>query len=1036
MSRESDLLFGLLALQMNFVSKEQLLQCAAVWMNDPKATLAKLFVERGHLKLNQEAALAAMVAAQMDASAGDPARSLGAVTIDPALRKSLLALNVPPDLRQSLAWVQARGVVSVRTVAAQPAAEGRYRLGAELGRGGLGQVVAAFDTSLEREIAVKLALDGASADVADWFVREAKLSGRLEHPNIVPVHDFGMLNASSTGKAKNRQLFIAMKRVQGHDLAHLLAELAKDNNEERKRWTRTRLLQVFLGICQGVAFAHARGVIHRDLKPANVMLGEFGEVLVMDWGLARAIEERTRIHRRPTEPARRPSKAQAPSMTRDGEVLGTPMYMPPEQADGRRLELDQRSDIYSLGAILYELLSLKAPFEGTSVGEILEKVKSGKITPPSSRVGGPISAMNDPERTLLRPPSTVSVTDPIPPELDAIVLKAMAFRREDRFRSVNELQEEIQLYLEGVQQQEREHRQAEECVGRAKAAMVKHTRLLGEGRTAAEAAKAAEKGVEPWDDKAALWEAQDKAKQLKRDAVDAFSAADAALLAALTHQSGHNEARRLRAELYWKRTLDAEAAADENEQRLNRAVVELYNDGPLDLLLRGDGTLAVRTRAYRCRCLIDGRMVNPDEPAWQGYHPFSGRSLTGAKWAEGLHDMEPKGPGRLKVHAATCEPAAHEGADVWLFRYEETGRRLMPVTPGLCERKEGNNSGRPVPPSVVDALFEPKSPYRPQGPGVWLGRTPIEKHTLPMGSYLLLLCCEGRAPLRVPVFVPRCGSCEQDSTLFRPEEIPPGFLPISAGAFTYQGESTSAYAGPVELRFVDDVFVARHPVTCREYCEFLNDQSKQDSVGTANRVPRESRMGGFYWPGPPYAVPTKAWLSQASPDLKSKARRLSAMSADWEEDWPIVNVSWEDSMAFCAWKRAGSGLPAMLPHEAEWEKSGRGTDRRLYPWGRHCDERWANQNRSVPGGMRPMKIDAFTDDESPYGVRGMGGNSRDYCVNAPGPQYPGWRSLRGGNWASPNNNAILTARVGMDSRMTNYVTGIRVACAVRFARAT
>ncbi|KAF0246823.1 MAG: serine/threonine protein kinase-related [Planctomycetota bacterium] len=1023
MPRESDLVFGLLALQMNFVSKEHLLECAAVWMNDPKLDMGKLFLDRGHLTPKQHAAVAAMVEAHLDAHAGDPARSLSALKMDRDLRESLLALNVPPDLRQSLAWVQARGKGEVRAAEVTPAAEGRYRLGAELGRGGLGQVVEAFDGSLERQIAVKLALDGASAEVADRFVREAKLAGRLDHPNIVPVFDFGTL-----GNEK-KQLFLAMKRVRGRDLGKVLASIGSGDAEARERWSRTRLLQVFQDICNGMAFAHDLGVIHRDLKPANVMLGDYGEVHIVDWGLARVLNEHEGDRRSAHSSSEPAAHAQ---LTLEGEVVGTPAYMPPEQAEGRLQEMDQRSDIYSLGAILYEILTLKPPFDGLTAGDIISQVRTGRIAPPShnASVHRP---KDDTVRTLRSLPSSSDAPPPLPPELDAICLKALAFRREDRFQSVKELQQEMQLFLDGVKERRRNHRLAEEAVARAKEAVALQARLLEEAKVAEEAAKQAAKGLELLADTSALWAAEDRAKQLARDAVNAFSEADAALSSALTHESGHREARRLRAELYWKRTMDAEAAGDEKEQQLNRAVVEQYNDGPLDALLRGDGTLTVRTRAYACRCLLDGRMLKPEELAWQGYHPFSGRPLDGHKGAEGLPELEPKEPLRLKVHASSCEPAAIGGADVWLFRYEEIGRRLIPVTPDLrgSAVSEGADGARV---EAVDGIFDPASPYRPQGPGVWLGRTPLEKRSLPMGSYLLLVALEGRAPLRVPVTVPRCGHWEQEMTLFRPEEIPAGFVVMSAGPFGYQGDPENPYSGPAESKVVDDVFIARHPVTCREYCEFLNGLANSNPEQAARRVPRQAEEAGFYWPGPPYAVPTTAWLATAPVEPKAKARRLMTCSVDWEADWPVFGISWEDGMAYAAWRRAKDATFTMLPHEVEWEKSARGTDRRFFPWGRHWDDRWSNGSRSNHGGARPVRVEEFESDDSPYGVRGLGGNSKDACLNDPGPENPGWRLCRGGNWNHAGVHSRAAGRTGNTARDVYHTNGIRVACAVRLAR--
>ena len=203
-----------------------------------------------------------------------------------------------------------RALGRLRDVAAWPDFEGtRYRLVKELGRGGMGVVYLAEDSLLERKVAIKVFhLDDASEDLAERMRHEARTLARLEHPNIVPVYDFGELAGG--------RLYYSMKYVEGSRL------------DEQRGETLPRKLRLFESICEAVAYAHARGVVHRDLKPANIMIGAFGEVLVMDWGLAQL-------------------QAEAGA----GRVVGTPEFMAPEQARGD-VQVDARADIFSLGRIL------------------------------------------------------------------------------------------------------------------------------------------------------------------------------------------------------------------------------------------------------------------------------------------------------------------------------------------------------------------------------------------------------------------------------------------------------------------------------------------------------------------------------------------------------------------------------------------------------------------------------------------------------------------------------------------------------------
>ncbi len=994
MPGDSALRFPLVAFQMNFISGKQLLDGARALLKEQELAIetgkaarrvAAIHVELGHVTAEQ----ADTVEEALEADRNGPA------SIDPELRQALLALRPAPAECDWLLGLASRPC-AFRLI---PRDE-RFELRGEIGRGGLGRVLEATDSQLRREVAVKLVLDGMSPEITERFIREAQITARLDHPNIVPVYDFDELPTADAG----RKLVLCMKRIRGRDLGTLLAAL-EAGQEDAAPWTRARLLSLFQGICLGMAYAHSKGVIHRDLKPSNVIIGDFGEVLIVDWGLAKEQEEIE------DDPKRKAKIALPPvpdaGLTLAGDVVGTPAYMSPEQAAGRISEVDPRSDIYALGGILFAILAHRPPHAGKSTDEVLRSVLSGNVPSPSRVVA-------EAHSTEVRAP--VRLPDLVPPELEAICLKALAPRREQRYASARDLHDDIQLFLEGVKERERSLRLAEAAVEKAKASMERQTRLKQEAKVAAAEAKQAEKGVQPWDaDKSALWKAQDRAKALHRETVEALAEANAALTLALGYERHHKEARRLMAELFWGKYLEAEERGDESAMLLHRRVVEQHNDGPLDALLKGDGTLTVRTRTYGCRCLSDGRMVKPDEPAWLGYHPFSGRALDGHKGAEGLAELEPKEPVRLRVHGPDCALQHLEGAGVWLFRYEEIGRRLMPVTPDLPGSAPGDRS-------------EPKKP------GLWLGRTPIEKRSLPMGSWLLVVEHEGHAPMKVPVSIPRCGHWEQEVTLFAPAEIPAGFVPIPAGPFGYQGDPENPFAGPAETKVVEDVFIASHPVTCREYCEFLKDLAKHDPKQAAHRVPRQAEESGYYWPGPPYVVPTAAWLAAAPPGLQANAKRLQHCPVDWEEDWPVFGISWEDGMAYAAWKRAREGRATILTHEVEWEKAARGTDRRAFPWGRDWDDRWANGNKSKPGDPSPVPISAFPDDESPYGVRGLGGNSRDTCLNDPGPEHPGWRLFRGGAWSDMGIVCRAVHRSGHSTQGVYYYGGIRLSCVVRFVR--
>ncbi len=379
-----------------------------------------------------------------------------------------------------------------------------------------------------------------------------------------------------------------------------------------------------------------------------------------------------------------------------------------------------------------------------------------------------------------------------------------------------------------------------------------------------------------------------------------------------------------------------------------------------------------------------------------GYHPMSGRALDGRKGAEGLSDLEPREPVLLTVHGAECMPEALEGAQAWLFRHEERKKILMPVFPdGLIV---DGSARRTIPDPVLDGCFDSRSPFRP-GEGLLLGRTPVDKFAIPMGSYLLILYKEGYHPVRCPVSIGRCADVAQDVTMFRTGEIPKGFVQVPAGTFIFQGDTGNPYSGPKEIRETGDFFLAKFPVTCREYLEFLNDLAAGNPQEAAKRVPRESLNAGFYWPSGAegrYIIPGAAWLAEAPAETRAMARRLAQSPADWEEDWPVYGVSWEDCMSYAAWRSRRSGIAVCLPHEVMREKSARGTDARLYSMGNHFDATYSNIMESHDGPARPCPVDTFPLDESPYGARGLVGNSTEWCIND--VEEGKRRLLRGGSW--------------------------------------
>lgn len=306
-----------------------------------------------------------------------------------------------------------------------PKPSGKYKFVRSIGFGGMKAVVQVNDKDTTRKVAMAIIPDFEERPKGDVnrFIREARITARLEHPNIVPIHDIGTdVNGSP---------YFTMKYLRGHSLAVVLKKLNNGDSESLTKYTLPRLLRTYVKVANGIAFAHSKKIIHLDLKPENIHIGEFGEVLILDWGLAKFIgkdeeeEEETKFQDE-FEEIDQETKS---FMTLDGVAKGTPGYMAPEQAAGKNTEKDERTDIYALGCILYAILTFENPLGNRSdIKKMLHDTVVGNIESPSQ--------LKNPQRS-------------IPPRLEKICLKAMDVLPEERYQNVSELRNDIFAFMSG-----------------------------------------------------------------------------------------------------------------------------------------------------------------------------------------------------------------------------------------------------------------------------------------------------------------------------------------------------------------------------------------------------------------------------------------------------------------------------------------------------------------------------------------------------------------------------------------------------------
>jgi serine/threonine-protein kinase len=437
----------------------------------------------------------------------------------------------------------------------------RYVMEREIARGGMGRILIAYDRDFRRRIAVKVLLSPIKDHLrTSRFLEEAQATAQLEHPNIAPVYDLGTDSSGSP--------FFTMKWIRGRDLKELVAQKASE-------YTLIRWIQILQQAAMGIHFANSRGVVHRDLKPQNIMVGDYGEVLVVDWGLAKILKQ-TRDGERKDDPGVSTERGEEGDVTLDGTVQGSLPYMAPEQARGEVGEIDAMTDVFGLGAILYEILTGSPPHSASSFQALLQMARRGDVPPPREQA---------PERN-------------IPEELDSVCRKALSPRKADRFRSARELHDALQQYIEGIHDAERRAAEAArllEVAGRLWEDLRGSEKREEELRREERSLNASLAPYAPEEKKSPLWELSARVTAAGEETAGVFNRTTAAYTAVLSIDPENQEARAALAAIYYDRLRAAETRREPEAAALYEGLVSQYHDGRYRVELEGEGLLCLTT---------------------------------------------------------------------------------------------------------------------------------------------------------------------------------------------------------------------------------------------------------------------------------------------------------------------------------------------------------------------------------------------------------------------------------------------------------